>query len=120
PQGLGWLYSATGFGALLGGLTVASIADRLERGRVLPYSATSLCFFVGAFALSTNFFLSLFLLAAAGFSMIVSTAIANSMLQSLVPDSLRGRVMSVYVVMFVGVTPIGSLQAGTVAGILGA
>lgn len=120
PQGLGWLYSATGFGALLGGLTMASIADRLERGRVLPYSATALCVFVGAFALSSHFLLSLLFLSAAGFSMIVSTATANSMLQSLVPDSLRGRVMSVYVVMFVGVTPIGSLQAGTVAGILGA
>ncbi len=120
PQGLGWLYSATGFGALLGGLTVASVADRFERGKVLPYSATAFCIFVGAFALSSHFLLSLFFLAAAGFSMIMSTATANSTLQSLVPNSLRGRVMSVYVVMFVGVTPIGSLQAGTVAGILGA
>lgn len=120
PQGLGWLYSAAGGGALAGGLVLASFSDRVPRGRLLPYSATAFGLLIGAFALSTSFALSLALLAGAGFAMILSTATANSMLQSLVPNGLRGRVMSVYVVMFVGMTPIGSLQAGTVARIFGA
>jgi hypothetical protein len=75
---------------------------------------------VSGFAVSPNFVLSIALLAATGFCMILSTATANSLLQALVPNALRGRVMSVYVVMFLGITPIGYLQAGAVAGILGA
>jgi MFS family permease len=120
PQGLGWLYSASGAGALAGGLAVTSLATRFPRPRLLLWSATAFTLFVGGFALSTSFPLSLLFLAAAGFSMILSTATANSVLQTLVPNGLRGRVMSVYVVMFVGMTPIGSLQAGTVARLFGA
>jgi MFS family permease len=120
PQGLGWLYSAVGTGALIGGLTLASLAHRFPRGRLLILSATAFTIFVSGFAVSPNFVLSLALLAATGFCMILSTATANSLLQALVPNALRGRVMSVYVVMFLGITPIGYLQAGAVAGILGA
>ncbi len=76
--------------------------------------------FVGAFALSPSFLLSLLLLAGAGFFMIMSSATANSLLQSLVPNQLRGRVMSVYVVMYLGMTPIGSLLAGGFARVIGA
>jgi MFS family permease len=120
PQGLGWLFSATGTGALIGGLGLASMADRFPRGRLLLVSATGFAIFVGAFALSPSFFVALSLLGLAGFCMILSTATANSLLQSLVPDALRGRVMSVYVVMFLGLTPVGSLLAGTLAGFFGA
>jgi MFS family permease len=120
PQGLGWLFSATGVGALIGGLALASMADRLPRGRLLVISATAFSIFVGAFALSTNFLLSLALLTAAGFCMIMSMATANSLLQAIVPNGLRGRVMAVYVVMFLGLTPVGSLQAGAFAGLFGA
>jgi MFS family permease len=120
PQGLGWLYSATGAGALAAGLALASMAGRFPRGRLLVVSSTAFAIFVGAFALSPKFLLSLPLLFAAGFFMILSTATANSLIQSVVPNGLRGRVMSVYVVMFLGVTPLGSLQAGALAGLVGA
>jgi predicted MFS family arabinose efflux permease len=120
PQGLGWLYSATGAGALLGGLALAGTADRFRRGRLLTVSGIAFATFVGAFALSTNYALSLLLIAAAGFSMIFTTATANSVLQSLVPNPLRGRVMSVYVFMFQGLTPLGYLQAGMLADVVGA
>jgi len=120
PQGLGWLFSATGAGALLGGLSLASASDLFPRGRLLVVSATAFSLFVGAFALSTSFPLSLSLLAGTGFFMILSTATANSLLQALVPNGLRGRVMSVYVVMFLGVTPLGYLIAGGLAGAMGA
>jgi MFS family permease len=120
PQGLGWLYSATGGGALLGGLALASTANRFRRGRLLTISAIAFAGFVAAFALSTNFVTSLVLIAAAGFSMIFTTATANSVLQSLVPNALRGRVMAVYVFMFQGLTPLGYLQAGFLADLVGA
>ena len=120
PRGLGWLFSATGAGALTGGLTLATLADRLPRGRLLLISGTAFGLFVGAFALSPSFLLSLVLLAGVGFFMIMSSATANSLLQSLVPNQLRGRVMSVYVVMYLGMTPIGSLLTGIFARIIGA
>ncbi|MQA88983.1 MAG: MFS transporter [Gemmatimonas sp.] len=120
PEGMGWLYSATGAGALLGGLTLASITERVPRGRLLVLSATAFTTLVTGFALSLSFPVSLALLAAAGFAMILSTATANSLLQTLVPNGLRGRVMAVYVVMFLGMTPVGYLQAGAIARLFGA
>lgn len=120
PEGLGWLFSASGAGALVGGLALASITERVPRGKLLLVAGTAFTLLVGGFALSRSFLLSLALLAGAGFAMILSTATANSLLQTLVPNGIRGRVMSVYVVMFLGVTPVGYLQAGSIAGVLGA
>jgi MFS family permease len=120
PEGLGWLFSATGAGALIGGLALATITEHVPRGKLLVVSATMFTILVGGFALSPSFALSLALLAAAGFAMILSTATANSLLQTLVPNGIRGRVMAVYVVMFLGMTPVGYLQAGAIARILGA
>lgn len=120
PEGLGILYSATGAGALTGGLTITAIAERIPRGKLLLLSGGGMAAFVGAFALSTIFPLSLLFICLAGFCMILSTATANSLLQVLVPNRLRGRVMSVYVVMFLGMAPIGSLQAGFLASLYGA
>jgi len=120
PQGLGWLFSATGVGALLGGLYLAARGYRLRRGRLLVWASTAFSGFVGAFALSPSFTLSLVMLGGAGFFMILSSATANSLLQATVPNGLRGRVMSVYVVMFLGMTPIGYLIAGALARVVGA
>ena len=119
-QGLGWLLSATGAGALVGGITVAMLAGRVRRGPLLLASAASFAVLVGAFSYSRSLPLSLALLAGAGFSIIPFTATVNALLQSLVPDELRGRVMSVYVFMFLGMTPLGSLQAGAMARWIGA
>ncbi|CAN5162961.1 MFS transporter [soil metagenome] len=119
-QGLGWLLSATGAGALAGGIALAAIGSRVRRGPLLLVSSLAFTLLLGSFALSRSFVLSLCLLAAAGFMMILNNATTNALLQSLVPDALRGRVMGVYVFMFLGMTPIGSLQAGTLARWLGA
>lgn len=118
--GLGWLLSATGVGSLVGGITVAALGARVNRGRLLLVAASGFALLVGAFALSRALPLSLLLLAAAGFCIIPFTATVNALLQSLVPDALRGRVMGVYVFMFLGTTPLGSLQAGAMANWLGA
>jgi predicted MFS family arabinose efflux permease len=118
--GLGWLLSATGAGALAGGIALASVASRVRRGVVLMGSAVMFCLFLLAFTFSRSLPLSLVLLGFAGFSMIPFSATVNATLQSLIPDGLRGRVMSVYVFMFLGMTPIGALQAGAMARWLGA
>lgn len=118
--GLGWLLSATGVGSLAGGITVAALGARVRRGRLLLAAATGFALLVGAFALSRSLPLSLLLLAATGFCIIPFTATVNALLQSLVPDALRGRVMGVYVFMFLGTTPLGSLQAGAMAKWVGA
>ncbi len=119
-QGLGWLLSAAGAGAFAGGIALASASGRVPGGRLLLASSIGFAVLLGGFAFSRWFPLSLALLAGAGFCLISFTATVNAMLQAVVPDPLRGRVMSVYVFMFMGMTPIGSLQAGTLARFLGA
>lgn len=119
-QGLGLMLAASGAGALAGGIALASGAARVRRGPLVLVSAACFAAAVAAFAFSRSFPLSLLLLAAAGFALIPFTASANAILQTIVPDGLRGRVMSVYVFMFLGMSPLGSLQAGTVATWIGA
>jgi MFS family permease len=118
--GLGALLAASGAGALAGGIALAAIGSRVRRGPLLLGASLAFAALVAAFALSRSFTLSMVLLAAAGFAMILNNATVNALLQSLVPDELRGRVMSVYVFMFLGMAPLGSLQAGALARWLGA
>jgi MFS family permease len=118
--GLGALLSATGAGALAGAVALAAIGTRVPRAPLLFGASIAFPLLLGAFALSRSFILSLGLLAALGFVMILNNATTNALLQSIVPDELRGRVMGVYVFMFLGMTPVGSLQAGALARWLGA
>jgi len=119
-SGLGWMLSASGVGALAAGLALAGSGNRFPRGRLMVASSIAFAVLLAAFALSRSFPLSLALLAAMGFTMILNNATTNALLQTVVPDALRGRVMSVYVFMFLGVAPLGSLQAGALARWLGA
>ncbi|MDB4951362.1 MAG: hypothetical protein JWM27_4011 [Gemmatimonadetes bacterium] len=118
--GLGWMLSASGVGALAAGLALAAWGHRVPRGRLLVASACAFSVLLAAFALSRSFPLSLVLLAGVGFTMILNNATTNALLQTTVPDALRGRVMSVYVFMFLGMTPLGSVQAGAMARWFGA
>jgi MFS family permease len=70
--------------------------------------------------MSRSFWLSVFLLLPAGFFLMVQTASSNTLIQSMAPDELRGRVMAVYSMMFMGMAPFGSLLAGLLAERLGA
>lgn len=118
--GLGWMLSASGAGALAGGIALAAFGHRTSRGKLLIVSSSLFSVLVVGFAFSRSFALSLLLLAAMGFTMILNNATTNALLQSIVPDHLRGRVMAVYVFMFLGMAPLGSLQAGAIAHWLGA
>ncbi|HVH12614.1 MAG TPA: MFS transporter, partial [Longimicrobium sp.] len=118
--GLGTMLSATGAGALVAGMALAAGRVRIPRGRLIVGATMAFSLVVTAFALSPWYPLSLALLALTGFTMILNNATVNALLQSRVPDRLRGRVMSVYVFMFVGMTPLGALQAGALARWVGA
>jgi MFS family permease len=118
--GLGWLMAASGLGALAAGVALAAGLLRVPRGRLLVGAGVSFAVLLAAFALSRTFWLSLALLAGVGFALILNNATVNALLQAAVPNRLRGRVMAVYVFMFLGMTPIGSLQAGAMARLVGA
>lgn len=72
------------------------------------------------FGLSRSFWLSAALLVPVGYSMMIEMAASNTLIQAMVPDNLRGRVMAVYSMMFMGMAPIGALIAGSVAQRMGA
>ncbi len=118
-RGLGLLMSAAGLGSLAGALAMAR--RRGLRGLGRTAGLMSLLFGLGllAFSLSTVFWLSAALLAAVGFFLMSQMAAVNTLLQGLVPDALRGRLISLYVVTFIGMAPVGSLVMGKLAGRLG-
>jgi MFS family permease len=119
--GYGALTAAVGLGAMLGALAIAVNSRRIDhRGRLMTLGGTAFGLCVLAFALSHNFAASLVLLALAGCAMIVNNALTNTLLQTLVPDELRGRVMGFYSFVFVGLSPLGAFQAGLFAEHFGA
>ncbi|MGH7569049.1 MAG: MFS transporter [Gemmatimonadales bacterium] len=119
-KGYGALMAAVGLGAVLGALAVAVTGRRLPKGRLMIAGGTAFGLLVLAFALSRSFALSLGLVALAGCAMIVNNALTNTMIQTLVPDGLRGRVMGFYSFVFVGMAPLGAFQAGAFAERVGA
>lgn len=118
--GLGIMMGSAGVGALGGALTLASYGTFERRGRAALFSAIMANVAVGAFALSTNTTLSCALLVVAGWGMIVQMATVNTIIQSESPDGLRGRVMSLYTTVFLGLIPVGNLMVGALATWLGA
>lgn len=113
--GYGLLMAAVGSGAVLGALGVAALGLRLPRGRLQALAGTGFGLALAAFAASRSFGVALGLLGLTGCLMIMHNALTNTMLQTAVPDALRGRVMGFYSFMFIGMAPLGALQAGFVA-----
>ncbi len=117
---LGMLSSAIGVGALLGALRLAFRKSVLGLGRQIAWSAALFGAGMIAFSFSPVLWLSMALLAASGYGLMLGTASGNTIVQTIVDDSMRGRVMSFYVMAFFGVAPLGSLLAGGLIGRLGA
>ncbi len=113
--GLGALTAAVGVGALIGSLVVASLTRSRRKGWQLTFGSFLFPMALLAFAFSRSFILSLGILVVVGFGFITQNTTSNTLVQAIVPDQLRGRVMSVYSLMFMGTMPIGSLLAGAVA-----
>jgi MFS family permease len=119
-RGLGILMGATGVGALLGALTLASRTGVRGLGRWVAFSCAGFGFFLVLFSWSRHFWLSVALLLPVGFSMMLEMSSSNTLIQAMVPDHLRGRVMAVYSMMFMGMAPFGALLGGALADRLGA
>lgn len=120
PRGLGLLMGASGFGALIGAVTLAKKNGIRGLGRWIAFSAAGFGLGLILFSLSRNFLFSMALLVPVGFSMMIEMAASNTLIQSLVRDEFRGRVMAVYAMMFMGMAPFGSLLAGMLAHRIGA
>jgi MFS family permease len=117
---LGWLMGASGIGALAGALLLASRKDLKGLGLWVAVSAVAFGLGLALFSLSRTFWLSAAILVPVGFAMMIEMGSSNTLIQSMVPDRLRGRVMSVYSMMFMGMAPVGSLLAGAAADRIGA
>ena len=114
-HGFGALMAATGVGALAGALRIARRASIRGLGTVIVQAVLIFGASLVALAASTTLWLSILVLCVTGYGMITAMAGCNTLLQSLVPDELRGRVMSLYTLFFLGMSPIGSLLAGALA-----
>jgi MFS family permease len=118
--GYGLLLSSLGVGGLSGALALAAVGGRVPRGKLLVASAYTFAFLIIMFSLVRVAWMAYPILLVTGFSMIVTNAVANSMLQSLVPDQFRGRLMSVYSLISVGLGQVlGAFAGGAVAGAIG-
>lgn len=119
-SGLGLLMGATGIGAMCGALMLASRSGVRGLERWIAAASTGFGISLIAFSLSRSFWLSAALLVPVGLTMMVQMAASNTLLQVMAPDRLRGRVMAVYSMMFMGMVPFGALISGALATHLGA
>ena len=116
----GFLMGASGLGALTGALYLASRRSDPGLGKIIPLAAAIFGLGLVSFSLSRSFFLSSALLIITGFGMMLQMAASNTLLQTIVDDDKRGRIMSFYAMAFMGAAPFGSILAGVFANIIGA
>ena len=119
-KALGILMGFTGIGALFGALTLALRSGIKGLGKLISICCAGFGVSLIAFAFSKLFWLSAFLLIPVGFFIMLQMACSNTLIQVMVPDALRGRVMAVYSMMFMGMAPFGALLGGALADRLGA
>ncbi|HET8569998.1 MAG TPA: MFS transporter [Candidatus Limnocylindria bacterium] len=117
---LSWLMGASGAGAVIGAFATASLGGLQRRGTVLLLSALAMSALIASFSLQRSMALALPILALVGFTTMLFMGLSNTMLQTRTPDHLRGRVMSVHTMVFLGFMPLGVMllgAIGTVAGV---
>lgn len=120
PHTLGFLMAAMGVGALVSAVSLAVRRTVLGLGRMIPLSAGAFGIGLIFFGLSRSLWLSLALMLVCGFGLMQQMAASNTIIQTIVEESKRGRVMSFYTMAFVGMAPFGSLLAGSLANLIGA
>ena len=115
PHTLGFLMGATGCGALLGALWLAARKSVVGLGRIIPMACGLFGAGLIAFSLAGSLWLAIPCLVVAGFGFMVQMAASNTVIQTIVDDEKRGRVMSFYMMAFLGTAPFGSLMAGSLS-----
>lgn len=119
-EGYGALMATLGIGAMAGALGIAATGGGAHKGRTLWWASHLFPALLLAFALVRLVPLNGLLLFAVGITMIINNALVNSRLQEIVPDAMRGRVMSLYIMVYIGGSPIGSFVGGALAKAFGA
>jgi MFS family permease len=114
-SGLAWMMGMAGAGAFAGAFFLAYLGDFKRKGWSVLGGAFGFGVFLMAFAQSTHLVWSLSFLFGVGFTVVTSVAVTNTLLQQLVTDEMRGRVMSMFILSFIGAMPIGNLLAGAVS-----
>jgi MFS family permease len=117
---LGILMGAAGVGALLGALTLAARSGVKGLGRWVAVCCAGFGISLMLFSFSRSFWLSVLLLLPVGYFVMLQMASSNTLIQVMVPDTLRGRVMALYSMMFMGMAPLGALLGGALSDRLGA
>lgn len=117
---LGFLFTTVGIGAVISAVVVASLPETARRGWLLTLGNIGFPLLLLAFAFSRSYILSMALMLLVGFAFVLQNALANTLLQVVAPDEMRGRVMALYSMTFMGMMRLGGLQAGFVADWLGA
>lgn len=120
PNTLGLLMAASGVGAFSGAIFLASRRSVLGLGKYIPLTAAIFGGGLVAFSFSRVLWLSLLLMIVTGLGFMIQMAVSNTLLQTIVEEDKRGRVMSFYTMAFMGTAPFGSLLAGSVAARIGA
>ncbi len=120
PRTLGFLMGATGLGALAGSVMLALRKSPVGLGKIMAVSCILLGIAMALFSQSRLFPLSLLLMACLGFFMVLTLVSCNTLVQTLVDEDKRNRVMSLFIVCAMGITPLGSLNAGWLASHIGA
>ncbi|MCF7935877.1 MAG: MFS transporter, partial [Synergistales bacterium] len=120
PEALGFLMGASGIGALAASVLLALRHSPVGLGKTVAAGLIAFGGCVAAFALSRIFLLSLLLIVPVGFSLVIVLTGCNTLIQTLVDDDKRSRVMSLFVMSLLGVAPLGSLHAGWLASHIGA
>ena len=118
-KGFGFLVGATGAGALTAALLLAFRGDIRNKDRFISVAALSASISLLVFSLSKNIYMSLPFLLVVGWGLVSFLATANSFIQLSAPDNLRGRVMSVFTLVFLGTAPIGNSLVGAMADYIG-
>ena len=117
--GYGVLLACVGIGALIGALSLAGLGQRVARGQLFMWATYAFAAGLVVFSLMHRLAPAAFMLVFAGFGMLLHGALANGLLQSIAPDELRGRVVSAYVFVAVGMVPVGSFIVGALARFIG-
>jgi MFS family permease len=118
-SGLGWLATSSGLGALTAALLLARFSDKVPRGRLLQVAMLLFPLFLIGLTLMRSVPTAMAMAALVGWSGVTALALTNTLIQSLVPDGLRARVMSVFTMLLMGFGPFGALLAGGVAQAVG-
>ena len=117
---LGFLVGSAGLGAVIGTIFLSTRPHIYGLSRLVPFTSASAGIALMLVGMSTNYLLSLAFMAILGFGIIVTAASVNMMLQSLVDEDKRGRIVSFYAMAFLGMAPVGGLMAGSLASQIGA